>query len=516
MKPADPATAVPTLTPHRWRSFAVLALVQLMLILDTTVVNVALPTIRDGLHFSQVGMAWVINGYALAAGGLLVLGGRLGDLLGRRRIFLVGVAVFAIASLACGAAAEPWQLVAGRFAQGVGTALATPAALALVSLLFPEGPDRIRALSWWGGLAGLGGTAGVLLSGVLIEIANWRWVFLINLPIAALALLLVPRLINADPVAERRDRLDLPGAILLTLGLVSVIDGVLRAAEDGWAAGGVIARLAGGGLLLLGFLVVEARTARPLVPLTFFRDRTRATSYAAAVIASSAMAVAFYFVTLLLQDTRGLSALQTGIAWVPFGVVMLIGLSIAGPALRILGIRWALALAFSVSAAGVLMLSILGPNGDVVLAVIPGTLLLALGTGMAFPVIQGAALHATSFRDAGLASGVQATVANLGGSLGLALFVALAAARLGDGSAGGQSPASAHASSTVFLVAGIILLAGAVLAAIFVRNPATTIQPLPKPLENAGTSVEQANISTEEETTHHGAAGVPIILPTRD
>ena len=307
----------------------------------------------------------------------------------------------------------------------------------------------------------------------MIEIATWRWVFLINLPIAVLALLLVPRLIKSDPVVERRDRLDLPGAILLTLGLVSVIDGVLRAAEDGWAEAGVILRLAIGVLALLGFLVVESRMTRPLVPLSFFRDRTRATSYAANIIASSAMAAVFYFGTLLLQDVHGWTALQTGIAWMPFGGAMLVGLSVAGTALRILGIRWVLVLAFSLSATGLFVLAYLGP-ADVVLGVIPGTLLLALGVGLAFPAIQGASLHATSFRDAGLASGVQATVGNLGGSLGLALFVALAAAQLRDGAG-----SSAAAYSTVFLVAGTVLVAGAALSAILVRNRATRSRSAP-------------------------------------
>ena len=475
----SPAPAAPVRAPRRWRAFAVLALVQLLLILDTTVVNVALPTIRADLGFTEVGRAGVVNGYALASGGLLVLGGRLGDLLGRRRAFTAGVVAFALASAACGAAAEPWQLVAGRFVQGAGGALAAPSALALVSLLFPGGPERIRALSLWGGLAGVGGTAGVLLSGVLTELASWRWVFLLNLPVAVLAVVLVPRWVAPDPVTAVRRRIDLPGAALVTAGLVALIDGVLRSAELGWSDPAVLVRVAVGALLLVAFVVVEHRTAVPLVPLPFFADRTRVTAYAATTVAGSAMVVVFFLVTLHLQEVRGWTPLQTGLAWVPFGAAMMTGLALSGLALARGGTRWTLAGAFVVSGSGLLLLSTTTPTTSVLGVVLPGTLLVALGNGLAFPAIQHAALHGTTDADAGLASGVQATVSNLGGSLGLAVFVALAAATARAAAQDGGSPAEAATSgqTTAWLVAGVACLAAAVLSVALVRAPTRVSEP---------------------------------------
>ncbi|WP_336026279.1 MFS transporter [Geodermatophilus sp. FMUSA9-8] len=471
--PAPVGAAVeeaPPLDPRRWRALSILALVQLMLILDTTVVNVALPTIRDGLGFTTAGLAWVVNGYALASGGLLVLGGRLGDLLGRRRVFLAGVTLFALASLACGLAVEPWQLVAGRFAQGAGGALAAPSALALVALLFPDARERSRALAVWGGLTGIGGTAGVLLSGVLTDLASWRWVFLLNLPIAAAALLLVPRLVPSRAPAGSRP-LDLTGAVLVTAGLVLLIDGLLQLGDGASSAPAVVLRLAGGAALVLAFLAVEARAAAPLVPLPFFRDRTRATAYGATVVSATAMASVFYLLTLHMQGVLGWSPLRIGLAWVPFGGAMLAGVSLAGAGVRRVGLRWVLVAGFAVSAAGLAVLAQMGTTATFTADVLPGTLLLALGLGLSLPTVQVAALHGTTDRDAGLASGVHATASHLGGSVGLAVFVAVAVARSDAGRADGEPLAAAVAAghSLAWWVATGLLVAGAVLAAVLVR-----------------------------------------------
>jgi MFS family permease len=263
---------------RRWWALAVLALVQFMILMDITVVNVALPSIQHALVFSATGLAWVVNGYTLTAGGLLLLGGRLADLFSRRRQFVIGVVLFAAASLAAGLARNPAMLVSARFAQGAGEAIASPAALSLLALLFTDRAERTRALTIWGALAGLGGTIGVVLSGVITDLLSWRWIFFINLPIALLALVFLPRVVAADPpgsgARSALGRLDLPGAILVTSGLVAVVDGLLAAGTHSWGDIHVLLPIAAGVLLLTGFVAVEARVRHPLAPLSFFRNRT--------------------------------------------------------------------------------------------------------------------------------------------------------------------------------------------------------------------------------------------------
>lgn len=466
------ATGTPTIDPRRWHALAVLGLVQLMLILDTTVVNVALPSIREGLGFSTTGLAWVVNGYALASGGFLILGGRLGDAFGRRLVFQIGVGIFALASAACAASAEPWQLTAGRFGQGFGAALATPAALALVSLLFPDQPHRTRALSVWGGIAGAGGMLGVLLSGVLTDLANWRWVFLINLPIAAVALILVPRLVPGDaPASTPRDRLDLKGAVLVTVGITLVIDGLLRAGDTGWASTSVLVRIAAGVLLLALFIGVEARTASPLLPLSFLRHRTRVSAYVANMLSAAAMASLFYLLTLYLQEVLGWTPLLIGVAWVPFGIFLILGVSATGSSVRRLGLRGVIMVGFGISAIGMLLLAQLQETATYGPDVLPGMALLGFGLGLTAPAIQGAALTDTTTADAAIASGVHSSISQLGGSTGLAIFVSVVVARLGSADAGESLASATTAAYTLaFVVAAGILLAGTALGLLIQRD----------------------------------------------
>src|SRR4051794_19182716 len=255
--------------PRRWKALAVLALIQFMLILDVTVVNVALPQIQDDLGFSRAGLAWVVNGYVLMAGGLLLLGGRMADIFGRRKLFLIGVALFAIASATCGAAVNPGMLVASRFLQGVGEALAAPASLGLIALLFTDPRERMKALGIWGGIAGLGGTTGTVISGVLVNYASWRWIFFVNLPVALIALLVVPRLVSESRMVRAHGRPDFAGAVTGTAGLIALVDGLLAAATHPWGSVNVLLPLFGG-FVLLGLMVwVEAHSAAPLIPLEF-------------------------------------------------------------------------------------------------------------------------------------------------------------------------------------------------------------------------------------------------------
>src|SRR5437763_6784423 len=232
----QPVMQTTTPDPRRWKALGVLALIQFMLVLDITVVTVALPQIQDDLGFSRAGLAWVVNGYVLMAGGLLLLGGRMADIFGRRKLFLIGVALFAVASATCGAAVNPGMLVASRFLQGVGEALAAPASLGLIALLFPDPRERMKALGLWGGIAGLGGTTGTVIGGVLVDLASWRLIFLVNLPVALLALVLVPRLVSESRMVRDSHRPDIAGAVTGTAGLIAVVDGLLEAASHPWGS----------------------------------------------------------------------------------------------------------------------------------------------------------------------------------------------------------------------------------------------------------------------------------------
>src|SRR5438094_5337470 len=275
--------------PRRWKALFVLALVQFMIIIDITVVNVALPSIQRALGFSGGGLAWVVDGYALMAGGLLLFGGRVGDLFGRRRLFLIGATVFGIASFTSGAAQNQLMLITSRFAQGAGEALASPAALALVVLLFTEAKERTRALGIWSGLAGLGGTAGVLISGVIVNFISWRWIFFVNVPIAIVAIALVPGLVSESRAETASRRVDLPGAVLVTGGVLALIDGFLAASRHPWGSAPVVLPLALGIAALLALVAVESRTRDPLIPMTFFSNRTRVSANLATAVMASGM-----------------------------------------------------------------------------------------------------------------------------------------------------------------------------------------------------------------------------------
>lgn len=334
----------------------VLCFVQFMLVLDDTVVSVALPSIQDDLGFSTAGLAWVVNAYFLAFGGLLLLSGRAADLLGRRRVFLAGVALFGAASLACGLAQEPWQLVAGRFVQGAGAAMASPAALALITLLFPGPDERAKALGVWGGIAGLGGTLGLVISGALTGLASWRWIFLINLPVALFALALLPRLV-AESRASHRARIDVPGAVLGTGALISLVYGLLETGESGWGHAASVVPLVLAVVLAVSFLAVETRTAEPLVPLGFLASRIRAVANGTTLLFSAAFYAMAFLLMLHLQTVLHYGPLTAGVAYLPYGGGILAGMWLSSRAVARLGIRLTLVTGFVTSSAGLLLLS---------------------------------------------------------------------------------------------------------------------------------------------------------------
>ena len=402
----------------------VLCLVQFMLVLDDTVVNVALPSIRDDLGFSASGLPWVVNAYFLAFGGLLLLCGRMADLLGRRRVFLMGVALFGVASLACGLAQEPWQLVIGRFVQGTGSAMAGPAAMSMITLLYPRTEERTRALGVWGGIAALGGTSGLVISGALTDLVTWRWIFLINLPVVAVALALLPGLVPESRAPGRRG-LDVPGAVLVTGAAVSLVYGLLRAGETGWSDPIAIGAVALSAALTVAFLVTESRTAAPLMPRSFLASRTRAVANGATLLFSMAMYAMSFLLMIQVQTALGYSPLLAGIAYLPYGGGILAGMwSSSRISLRI-GTRWALLLAFLVNIAGLLLLSGVASGDSYAAHVLPGMLILSVGNGLSLPVMAVAAVDGTTEEDAGLGSALFTSVQQIGGAVGVAALAVM-------------------------------------------------------------------------------------------
>jgi EmrB/QacA subfamily drug resistance transporter len=421
--------------PRRWKALAVLALVQFMLILDVTVVNVALPNIQKDLHFGPTGLAWVVDGYVLMAGGLLLLGGRLSDLVGRKRLFLIGVAIFGVASVTCGLAQNPAMLVTSRFIQGIGEALAAPAALGLVALLFPDPRERTKALGIWGGIAGLGGTLGSVISGVIVDISpgSWRWIFLINIPVAAFALLVLPGLVNesraertvADP-STRPARPDIGGALAATLGLIAIVYGILRGGQTSWGSGLVIVSLVAGVALLTAFVLIERTVGEPLVPLSFFSNRTRVATNGVTIFFTSGFFAYFYLQTLFLQQVLGWSPLRTGLSYLPFGVSISVAIGISTGLLPKVGAKNLLLAGFSFCALAMALLTRLTIHASYGADVLPSMIILALGAGLCFPAITNASLHGVDGQDASLASGVQTAVQQIGGALGIAVFTTIA------------------------------------------------------------------------------------------
>jgi EmrB/QacA subfamily drug resistance transporter len=462
---------------RRWWALAVLALVQFMILMDITVVNVALPSIQHSLNFSATGLAWVVNGYTLTAGGLLLLGGRLSDLFSRRRQFVIGVIVFGAASLTAGLAQSSSMLVAARFVQGAGEAIASPAALSLLALLFTNRAERTKALTIWGALGGLGGTIGVVLSGVITDVLSWRWIFFINLPIAVVALFFLPRVIAAEPPRSHTTsplrRLDLPGALLATSGLVALVYGLLAVGSHSWGDIHVVLPIAVGVLLLVGFVVVEAIVDDPLVPLGFFRNRMRVSSNIAQLLFGGTFTAMYFLLTLYMQDVLEYSPLRAGLAYVPLGFALVAGVGVTSALLGRLGPKVMTSAGFVVAAGGLLLLSGIGPTTGYVTHILPGMLMFGLGAGVVFPALQNAALDGADELDAGLASGVYSTFQQIGSSLGLAVLVSFAITRLRHTINTGTAPivATTDAYALTFVVAAAILAAGAIMVALAMPRP---------------------------------------------
>ncbi len=450
-------------------------LAQFMVILDVSIVNVALPSIRGSLHFSTLGLQWVVNAYTLTFAGFLLLGGRASDLFGRRRVFLAGTALFTLASLACALSNSRGLLIAARSLQGIGGAVISPASLAILTTSFAEGRERNRALGFWGAIGGIGGASGALFGGLLTQGLGWEWVFLINVPVG-LAVLALSRAVVPEGRTELGHRhMDLAGAVLVTGGFVSLVYGIVRTDSIGWGSTGVLAPV-GLGLALLGaFLVLEGRISRaPLMPLGIFRLRRLRAANVVVLALYSAVFVMWFFVSLYDQEVLGFDAIQTGLGFLPMTLGVALASSQAPRLAAAIGARWTLTLGMVASAVGLLLLSGISPGGSYAGSVLPGGVLSAVGLGLALVPATIVAVQGVPRNQAGLASGLLNTSRLLGGALGLAVLSTIAASQTHSRLVAGVGSLRALTDgySLALIVGAIVCAVGAAAAALLLRERA--------------------------------------------
>jgi len=454
--------------PKRWAALWVIALAQFMIIMDTSIIGVALPEIQADLGFSPEDLSWVFNAYVVALGGLLLLGGRLSDLLGARRVFAAGWAVLAAGSLAAGLADSAGLEVAARAVQGAGAALIAPSALTLLMTLFGHDPKELmKAFAIYGAAAPAGGTAGVFLGGVITEWASWPWVFYVNVPVAVAVLALTPRLMPAG--ARQRGSVDVPGALLATAGLAATVFAVVRAPEEGWGSAATLL-VAGGGLASLAlFVALQAARREPLVRLGIFRMPNLAAANLAQVLLGAAWIPMWFFLNLYLQQVLGFGAFEAGAALLPMtGAIMLMMVVLAPRAIARLGTKTPVVAGMLLLAAGMAVMSLVRPDGSFAVDVLPASLIAAAGMALAFIPSLGTAIQSARPEEGGLASGIVNTSYQVGSALGLAAMTALATSQGADQL--GSPQALTDGFSAAFLGAAGIAAAGALLAAALLRT----------------------------------------------
>jgi EmrB/QacA subfamily drug resistance transporter len=421
----------PSSTPHEhaarkpWTVLALVAIVQFMVILDVTVVNVALPSIRDGLDFSGGDLQWVVTAYVLFTGGLMLLGGRLADFMGRERVFAAGLAIFTAASLGSGLAWSPAALIVARALQGVGAALLLPSGLAIVTTYY-DGGQRAKALAVWGALGSAGAAAGVLLGGILTAALTWRWIFFINVPVGIVVGLAATRVIPARARTRGGGTIDIAGAVALMAGLVALVYGIEGTGDHGWGSARTLLLYAGAAVLLAGFASVERRADRPLVPPATWRNRSLVSSSLVLLGATGVLVGAFFLNTLLMQDTLGWSPLETGVAFLPLVVVILVGTHVASLLLPRVGTRAVVAAGLLLAAVGALLLSAAPHDAAYAADILPGFVVMGLGLGLVFVGVSITAMSEVEPQNAGLASGILTTSHELGAALGVAVLAAVA------------------------------------------------------------------------------------------
>ncbi|MET8679812.1 MFS transporter [Streptomyces sp. NPDC004647] len=537
--PAQPAE-----TPGRGGGSGIALLViascQLMVVLDITIVNIALPHIQSSLDFSTESLSWVINAYTLTFGGLLLLGGRLGDILGRRRVFIFGVLLFVLASLLGGLAQNVAQLLAARSLQGVGGAIASPTALALITTTFREGPERNRAFGVFAAVSAGGGAIGLLMGGILVEWLDWRWVFFVNVPIGLLIAFATPRCIRESE--RHAGHFDFAGALTSTAGMASLVYGFIRASEDGWRDPLTLAAFGAAMVLLAVFLTIERRSRQPITPLKMFRDRNRAGTYGMMLSLAAAIFGMFFFLTLFVQNVLGFSPLQAGLAFLPVSGVIAVGAGLASQLLPKFGPKPFMVLGAVLSAGGLSWLTLTDIHSTYAGSILGPMLMFGFGMGMQFVSLTLMAVSGVAPHESGAASGLLNATQQVGGSLGLSILVTVfGTASRNEASAQvpqflqeanplqraqfqrtGQLPPPwgdevlASGVSTAFIASAAFTVVAALIALLVIQVRASDLERLqgdtpgaPAPVAAAGTSTSTSSTSTSGSGTATGTAAEP-------
>ncbi|MEA2423998.1 MAG: hypothetical protein QOH13_408 [Thermoleophilaceae bacterium] len=463
---------------NRWAVLVVVCLAQFMVVLDATIVNVALPSIQTGLHFSNANLQWVVNSYTLMFGGFLLLGGRAADFFGRRRLFLAGVAVFAAASLINGLATSSEMLIIGRGLQGLGGAMVSPAALSIITTTFAEGPDRTKALGVWSAIAAGGAAIGLIMGGVLTDTLSWQWCFFVNVPVGIGAIVAALRYVPESLAEHKPDTVDIAGAVSVTSGLVVLVYAIVKAQQWGFSSGKTLGLGAVAVALLVGFVLTEMRSKAPLVRLGIFRKRSLTGANSVMLLVAAGMFSMFFFVTLYLQDVLGYSPLKAGLAFLPVTGGIIVGAGLAQLGISRLGARLQTVIGITTASVGMFLLTALPAHGAYLSDLLPGLLLIALGMGMTFVPITLMATTNVHGDDQGLASGLLNTAQQVGGALGLAILSTISFNHAASQLKGlGHAPAAADKTAalvsgytTAFTVGGLLMATGAVLILLVVRG----------------------------------------------
>ena len=455
-----PETAATTPDPRRWSALAVLGVAYLMVVLDVSIVNVALPSIQTDLDFAPADLQWVVSGYALAFGGFLLLGGRAGDLLGRRRLFMVGLALFAIFSAMCALSTSDGMLIAARLLQGAASAVLAPSVFSITMVTFTEGAERNKALGILGAIAGA--AIGVLLGGILTEYAGWEWVFWINVPIGLVSLFLVPRFVQESKVAGLARNFDAFGATAVTGGLLLLVFGLTQANNEGWTSGQTIGVLAAAAVLLIAFLVIESRNRHALMPLGFFRRRTPTGANIVGFGLGTVVFSMFFLLSLYMQQVLGLSAMETGVGYLAVALTAVFASGVAQALVTRMGVKPALAFGLAAILAGLLWFTQISVDGSYFGDLFVGFVLIGIGLGFSFVPVSIAALAGVPMQEAGLASGLINTVQQIGGALGVAILTTVSTTRTENALESGTD--APHALTDGFSVAFWVAAAFAVAA----------------------------------------------------